>query len=405
MAGICAARTITFENVMTQSVPQFSLVIGGPAHRLMGWLGLLDPDRLPTWRGALVMAGVAWLPPALLSAASYIASADASMLSYFIDYPTHIRYIIAISVMVITERTAHFRLMPIIQHFRESRLVADSALPVYHREVAKADRLTASWFAEASILIVVLVAAASTMSIDIELDVFDWDGRVVEGQAVYSWAGAWSHWVSRPLFHFLLFRWIWRFLVWGVLLLRISMMPLNLLVTHPDRAGGLGFLSIYPTVFSGFLFALSCVLAAQLVSEALITDISDEQLRLIIISWVGFMYFSFTAPLLFFTRPLYRLREHTTFRLGKLASEHQHAFEDRWLDAKASGAELLGSADVSSVADLEPAAASPYTLRLIPLTLAVSVQLFLSIAIPMLAVGLARIPFSALVERILSIVQ
>ena len=390
---------------MAGSAPQFSLVIGGPTHRLMGRLGLLDPDQMPTWRGALILAGIAWLPPALLSSASYFISDNPAALSYFIDYPTHIRYIVAISIMIITERTAHFRLMPIVHHFHEARLIDDGALPEYHRNVAKADRLTASRLAEACILVAVLVAAAATRSLDIEFDVFEWDGRVVDGQAIHSWAGAWSHWVSKPLFIYLLLRWIWRFLVWGWLLLRISMMPLSLLVSHPDRSGGLGFLSIYPTIFSGFLFALSCVLAAQLVSEAMITDISFEQLRLIIVSWVGLMFLGFVAPLLFFARPLYRLREQAIFRLGKLASEHQRAFEERWLSVEASGDELLGSEDVSSVADLEPVAVSPYTLRLIPLTLGVSVQLFLSIAIPMLAVALTRVPFSALVERLLSVVE
>ncbi|MCP4936332.1 MAG: hypothetical protein GY927_19535, partial [bacterium] len=36
---------------------------------------------------------------------------------------------------------------------------------------------------------------------------------------------------------------------------------------HPDRSGGLGFLANFPGIFSGFLFALSCVVAAAMVKD------------------------------------------------------------------------------------------------------------------------------------------
>ena len=185
---------------MTDSVPRFSLVIGGPVHSLLERFGLLGPDQLPTWRTALAFAAVAWLPPALLAGASYFYLNDAAALSYFIDYPTHIRSIFAIGVMVMTERTAHFRLMPIIYHFREARLVDDERLEEFWETVAKADRRTESVLAECLMLIIVIAAAAVGGAYDIVLGVFDWDGRVVDGRVIYSWAGWWSHWISKPIF-------------------------------------------------------------------------------------------------------------------------------------------------------------------------------------------------------------
>ena len=36
---------------------------------------------------------------------------------------------------------------------------------------------------------------------------------------------------------------------------------------HTDRATGQGLLSIYPSIFSGFIFALSCVVASAMIED------------------------------------------------------------------------------------------------------------------------------------------
>lgn len=50
-----------------EGVVNFSLVQGGPFHRLLGYLWLTGLDRLPTMRAVIVLVAVAWLPLALLT--------------------------------------------------------------------------------------------------------------------------------------------------------------------------------------------------------------------------------------------------------------------------------------------------------------------------------------------------
>jgi hypothetical protein len=57
---------------------------------------------------------------------------------------------------------------------------------------------------------------------------------------------------------------LWRFLASTALLFRISRLPLQLAPLHPDRSAGLGFLAIYPSIFSGFVFALSCGVSSSI---------------------------------------------------------------------------------------------------------------------------------------------
>jgi hypothetical protein len=388
---------------MTANVAQFSLVFGGPFHDLLNRLRLLGPDRLPTLGAALTLTLIAWLPPAFLSLADYWYSENSSALSYFSDYTAHIRYLLAIGVMVVTERTAHQRLTPIVNHFIDARLIRDDHLERFGRVLKRADDRSSSALAESAILAIVMLVAILGTTLDLELgSEFDWDGSVVDGHAEYSLAGLWSHWISKPLFMFLVLRWIWRFAVWALLLFKTSRMRLRLVAYHPDRSGGLGFLSVYPTVFSGFIFALSCLVAAQLVSEIRRMGIPVEQLQWMVLAWIGLVFLTFAGPLTVFGHPLYKLREQAIFNLGRIASEHQLAFQQKWMESQASGGELLGSADVSSAADLAPIASSPYSLRMFPITLSVLIQLALSAGLPMLAVVVTQMPLREFLQRVLA---
>jgi len=52
-----------------EPLDRFSLVLGDPFHRMLHHLGLTGEDQLPTLRAALILALLAWLPPALLAVA------------------------------------------------------------------------------------------------------------------------------------------------------------------------------------------------------------------------------------------------------------------------------------------------------------------------------------------------
>ena len=75
--------------------------------------------------------------------------------------------------------------------------------------------------------------------------------------------------VSVPLFWFLLLRWLWRHLVWGLLLRDLAGLELRLVATHPDGYGGLGFIGAYPNAFAAFVFAMTSVVAAEAVQAML----------------------------------------------------------------------------------------------------------------------------------------
>jgi hypothetical protein len=108
----------------------------------------------------------------------------------------------------------------------------------------------------------------------------------------------------------------------------------------------------------------------------------------------------FLAPLVSFAPVLSRLRERSIFTLGRLASEHHRSFEKKWMSGSASEDGLVGSGDTGSAADLEPIAAAPYTLWVIPINPFTVIQVLVPAALPMIAVVLTQTPLEKLLQQI-----
>jgi hypothetical protein len=379
---------------------RFSLVVGGPFHAALGRLGLLGADRLPTPRAAIGLAAVAWLPPALLAVAQTLVDDRYSGWSFFADGTAHARFLLAVAVMVATERYADGRIGPLVRHFRESQLVAEAGLPAYSDALVRADRRSSSAVAEAVILVAALVWPGLVASYAVGLEGSSWDGAVVGGEAVLSWAGASARFVSAPLFLFLVLRWFWRLLVWSGLLFRVSRLPLQLTPLHPDRSAGLGFLAIYPSIFGGFAFALGCVVASSFVKEIGLVSLSPLTVWLAMFAWLAMVLILFVGPLLVFAVPLYAVRERALLDYGRLAHQHHLAFDRKWFGEARDGADLMGSPDPSSASDLNATVQAVRELRAVPVDRAALVQLLVAGGAPLLAVVATQMSLLDLVRWI-----
>lgn len=370
----------------------FSLVVGGPFHALLRSLRLVGEDLLPTGWAALGLALVAWLPLTVIALVQPMLDGQYSASGYLADFTVHTRYLFAIWIMVMTERYADDRIYLLTRQFYESGLLSDESQARFKALLEKADRLSASYIAEGVILLLAIIWSTFTALHSVEVSLVNWDGAVVMGEPVLSPAGEFARFVSNPLFLFLVIRWFWRFLVWTLLLFRISRLKLQLTPLHPDRTGGLGFLSIYPSIFSGFVFALSSVVAASLVKEMQLVSHAPEQVWFFLAGWLLVIFILFIAPLLVFTGPLYYTRERALIEYGRLATMHNIAFHRKWISKEPDYDELLGSPDPSALADINAAIENAQRLRYIPLDMRATIQLLLAAGIPLLAVVATQIP-------------
>ncbi len=377
---------------------RFSLVVGGPFSWLLQRLGLTGADQLPTGRSAVIVALLAWLPPALLALAQSLTDPDYAGWGFFTDPMTSTRYLVAIWMMLATEHYADCRLITLASNFRAARLLSDEDLPAFQQALDVADRRSSSAIAELVIAVVVLFWSGLTADYTVELARSAWQGAMVGQQPVLSWAGEVSRFLSTPLFLFLVLRWIWRFMVWAMLLYRISRLPLRLMPLHPDRSAGLGFLAIYPSIFSGFIFALSAVIASSILVDLSLERHDPDTVWVALAGWMALCLIIILGPLLVFARPVYAARERALLEYGRLAQAHHLAFHRKWIDEHGRGEDTLGSVDSSSAADLNATVEIVHQLRLVPVDVTAVLQLAVAAGTPLLAVVLNQIPLNSLLQ-------
>ena len=380
---------------------RFSLLVGGPFHTVLRRLGLLGADQLPTWQAAISVALFAWLPLALLAVAQSLVDDRFPGWGFFTDWTVHARYLVAIGVMIATERYADGRLAILAREFRQAQPPDDglpafaAALPlpivVPARRLRRGSSSPRPW-------------PSGCRPYAVKLAGSSWEGTVVTGEVVLSWAGEVARFVSNPVFAFLVLRWLWRFFVWTVLLYRISRLPLQLAPLHPDRSAGLGFLSIYPGVFKGFVFALSCVFASTMLKDLAVERHSSETVWIALAIWVAVVLVLFLGPLLVFVAPLLALREKALLEYGRLANQHHLAFHRKWIGEARSGEEMMGSPDASSASDLNATVQAVRELRFVPVDVAAVIQLAFAAGIPLLAVVATQMPLMDLAKWIVGII-
>ena len=149
--------------------------------------------------------------------------------------------------------------------------------------------------------------------------------------AGFSLAGYYYAFVALPIFQFLMYRWAYRMVVWTRFLWQVSNLDLLLTPTHPDAAGGLGFLGKGSIPFGIILFALSSVISASIASRILFGGATLEQFEFIYAALIVLALIVFAGPLMVFAPKLFRLKQDGLLRYGTLASQYTQAFDSKWV--------------------------------------------------------------------------
>ncbi len=383
---------------------RFSLVAGGLFHSALARAGLLEEDGLPSYTAAFGLALLAWVVPAVFAILQTLLSDRYSGWSYFEDPTVYCRYLIAIFIMIATERMADTRVILLTQQFRDAQLLDGANRSVFAVAVRRADERASSTRAELLILLLAFIWSVGTTRFASIAGTEHWEAAAAaEGLTVLSWAGDASAFSSNALFLFLFLRWSWRFYIWAALLRTASRLELQIMPLHPDRCGGLGFLSIFPGIFTGLILALSCVIAASFHKALPLISDAQQLVWLAVIVWLLLVSIIFLGPLLFFVKPLYLAREAGILEYGRLAHGHHLEFHRKWIAGRVPGREILGSNDPSSLSDLNGSVQMVHEMRSIPIDRPALVQMLGAAALPLLVMTALQMPVGELMKLILGV--
>jgi hypothetical protein len=303
---------------------------GGPFYELQARLHMLRADSLKVGSRAVIFVAVAWGMPFLLALPNSLSlrgGADA----FLLDLGTWARFFVAITAFVLAERQVERGLRTKLQQFLEAPLLAPGSQHAAAMAVSVALRERDSRLAELVSLVLAGVAGITSYASLLSVDASSWAAvHGVDGVTLTA-AGWWSVCVSMPLCFFLVFRGLWRHLVWARLLRRIARLELRLVGTHPDGKGGLGFLAEYPNAYMFFVFGLSSVIAAALARNLIHNSLSLAVLSSVMAGWLAIVILLFAYPLSAFSRPLAKLKRLAMLQLGAQATRYHRAAERKLL--------------------------------------------------------------------------
>jgi len=382
--------------------PDFSLMLGGPMFQMSMRAHLSGPALELVQRRMLVITLFAWLPLAALSAMEGHLFGSQT-LGFVSDIESHIRLLVALPALIFAELVVHRRAAPVLKRFVERRVVASEDTPAFEAAVAAALRARNSPWLEIALLLFVYTVGHWVWQNEVALGTDTWYAVPERGGIHLTHAGYWYGFVSIPIFQFILLRWYLRLAIWFRLLWRISRLNLHLLPTHPDRAGGIGFLGESSYMYSPILFAQGAILAGIIASRIFYQGQSLLSFKVSIVAVIGFFVLLILGPLTMFTPLLFRTKRAGLGVYGTLATVYVDDFDGKWIRGGAKGEEILGTADIQSLADLANSFAVVREMRLVPFTFPDAGHLVAAVALPVLPLVLTVMPLEELVTRLIKI--
>ena len=390
-----------------QEEPDFSLVVGGPLYQFLRWAHLSGPALEQVYRRILFATLITWLPLALLN---LIEGNPAGVkLTFLHDIETHVRFLVAVPVLIEAELIVHRRLRITVKRFVEYGVVRGGNIARFREAIEAASRLRNSLPLEIALIVFIYTVGQWFWRSQTSLETASWY-RAPDGVHLgLTLPGYWYAFVSLPIFQFILLRWYVRTFIWFQFLWRVSRFDLHLLPAHPDRAGGLGFLGVGSYAFAPILFAQGAVLAGLIASRIFYQGQNLSSFQVTIAAFVVFFVVFILAPLVVFTPQLSAAKRRGLGEYGTLAASYVSEFDEKWLPADNQKAtahrdELLGSGDFQSLADLGNSFGFVREMRFVPFSLDDVFRLAITTAVPLLPLLLTIMPLEELLSRLIKIV-
>lgn len=383
----------------------FSLVLGGPLFQLWRRVHMADDRMSLLGRRGLIIATFCWAPLFLLSTVEGRMLPGTATIPFLYDLDLHIRFLVSLPLLIAAERVVHERILPTLRQFVDRGLVPAQERSRFDEAVAGAMRLRNSVLAEC--LLIAFVYGVGVLIVWKNYTVLDadtWYATPSSTGRKLSIAGWWFGYVSLPGFQFLLVRWYFRLFIWGRLLFHISKIPLNIVPTHPDKVGGLGFLAASASALMPIAVAHGALLAGNLSGRILhlgqkLPDFKPEIAIVVVV-----MLLISLGPLLVFSPQLAKAKRTGRREYDALAQRYVREFDQKWLRGGAPADEpFVGSGDIQSLADLGNSLEVVRGMRVAPITRNAVMEIGIATLIPLAPLLLTMLPIDQLLKMLLGL--
>jgi hypothetical protein len=372
-----------------------SLIRGGALYWIQEKAGLIRPRTWDLHRRLLFVIAIAWLPLLILAA---VHGGWADVRAVLADYRVWARVFIAVPLLLVGQIVMDIRFHDMALHFADANLVGRDALDRFVAIMRRARRLRDATLPELIIAIVVYVEAGY-LSVSKTWVLTSWS--IDAGRGALTPAGSYSLLVTQPLFLILLAVTAWKWAIWARVLAQIARLPLHLDATNGDCTGGLGFLADVPVALVPAIAASSVVIGANWRTQVLVARTALDAFTWPAIAFAVINVAVGVLPLVVFVPQLVRERRYGMRVYGSLQHLHSLQFREKWTtDPAAHAGDLLGTPDVSSLADISSGFKNVDGMVVYPCRRQTLVVLLLAAALPLLPVLTTTIPLAEIVKTL-----
>jgi len=378
----------------------YSFVLGGPLYQLLRRAHLTGTDLELARQRILVLTALTWLPLLILSAVQGLALGSNVAVPFLKDIEANARFLLVVPLLIAAEITVHRRLRFVARQFVERELIPARARSQFDDAIAATIRLRNSIPAELALIgFVYIVGVQIIWRQYTGLDVATWYATPSPEGKNLTLAGYWYAYLSLPFSQFLLLRWYYRLFIWARFLWQVARIDLRLVPIHPDRTGGLGFLSLATFAFTPLAAAHGAMVSAWIASRIFQQHAALLDFKVGIVVLVVFMLVLFLGPFFVFTPRLSHTWRQGERDYGPLAERYAHLFDAKWVHGEhPPHDELLGSTDIQSLADMANVYNVARTMRFTPVTRQAIIQVAAATLAPIAPLALTMMPLAQLVK-------
>jgi hypothetical protein len=384
-------------------VPEgFALFEDGPFLQLVRRSPALKPLVESPARRALAAVAITWFPLLVLSIHGGRAL-HGSPLPFLKDIQTQIRMLVTLPLYVVAGHEAHRIVTPAMRLFVTRGVVRDNDREKFTSILRTASGWNHSVILRVAVIAIILFFGQAFWKHELaSRQLSAWYDEQGTSDITLTLAGSWLTWVANPIFQYLHLLWFLRLLLYAVMLARIAALDLHLVATHPDRAGGIGFLGSTVYSFKELVVAEGAVVAGVLANR-IFHEGRPLTLFTVYIAFVTVMVALLVlGPLCVFVPRLLAARRRGLGEYSDVSNRYVRAFEEAWVvgQAEAEGRELLGASDVQSLADMANSYQVVVQMRSVPFSNRTAIEVVEAFLLPISPLVLTVIPLEDLITKL-----
>ncbi len=379
---------------------------GGPISRSIHRLFLSWGIRLTAAHRIVGFLVITWVPLLVFALIEGRALGSGPRESLLQNFGTYARFFLAGPLLILAESVVGPRLTGAGLQFVQGGLVRPQDYPAFDRAIARVARWRESLWPELILLGVALAGAWLFTPETLAGEIATWRSPRAAGHGLgVSLTGIWYHAVATAILQFFWYRWLWRLIVWAAFLGTVSRLELDLVATHADQAGGLGFLGTAASALGILVVALSSVLSAEAAFLIVFQRANIEAFKVPYVALLAIVELVCLGPLLVFVPILIRTRLAWLRDYSLLVDRYNRAFHEKWVAGGVPADEtLLGSADIQSLADLGNGFRYVQEMKALPFSLRVVIQLAIVTTLPCVPLALLVMPIDKIVQLLSKVV-